>query len=278
MTERDPEILSEEEAARVLGRAAQLQADAGKGLEAPAVDGPAVHITGYALADVRSAAMEAGIPGEFVEAALADLRAERTLPEAEKGSRLAQRFLDHPPDAITVRRVIEASPGDVLSAMQAVLPVEPFRLTLNDQQGDPLDRGVLIFDIPPFSNPFQRGFVFQAREGGLRQVFVSLRPIDGPSPSCELTVYSPVSSHNIGLGVGLTLTGLTGSAAFAAFGALGLAIGIAPVAAVAAVGAALGAGFGIKGYRAVYRWAMRTAGKALEGLVGAVAARAKGVW
>jgi hypothetical protein len=40
----------------------------------------------------------------------------------------------------------------------------------------------------------------------------------------------------------------------------------------------LGAGLGIKGFRALYSASMRRARTALEGLVGAVAVRAKGVW
>ena len=113
---------------------------------------------------MRSAALEAGIANEFVEAALADVRAERALPKVDKGNTLARRFLNHPPNTITVRHVVEAAPQEVLSAMEATFPNEPFRLTLTDQQGDPLDQGVLIFDIPGSSNPFQQGFPFAASD------------------------------------------------------------------------------------------------------------------
>ncbi len=276
MAERDPETLSEEEAARLWKRAAQLQAEAAGRVEAPDVHGAAMAPPGYALAHVRSAALEAGIANEFVDAALADLRAERALPKVQKSNSLARRFLRHPPNMITARRVVEATPREVLSAMEAVFPDEPFRLTLTDQLGDPLDRGLLVFDIPGLSNPFERGFALEARDGGLRQVLVSLRPIEGPTPSCEMTVHSPVTSHNIGLGLGMLAATLTGGAGFAALGVLGLAIGIGPVAAVG--GVLLGAGLGVKGFRAVYDYAMRRARRALEGLVGAVAARAHGVW
>ena len=91
-----------------------------------------------------------------------------------------------------------------------------------------------------------------------------------------MTVHSPVTSHNIGFGIGMFAATLTGGAGFVAFGALGLAIGIGPVAAVG--GVLLGAGLGVKGFRALYAYAMRRARRALEGLVGAVAVRAKGVW
>jgi len=73
------------------------------------VQGAAMSASGYALTHVRSAALEAGIANEFVEAALADLRAERALPAAS-GSNVARKFLGHPPDTLTARRVLEATP------------------------------------------------------------------------------------------------------------------------------------------------------------------------
>ncbi len=66
MAERDPEVLSEEEAARLWERAAQLQAEAAGRIEAPEVTDAAMASPGYALAHVRSAALEAGIASEFV--------------------------------------------------------------------------------------------------------------------------------------------------------------------------------------------------------------------
>ena len=282
MTERDPETLSEEEAARLWERAAQLQAEAAKRVEAPDVQGAAMAPSGYALTHVRSAALEAGIANEFVDAALDDLRAERALPKVERNS-LARRFLDHPPDTITVRRVVEATPQEVLSAMGAVFPGEPFRLTSTDQQGNPLDRGVLVFDIQGLNAPFPQGFALEAKWSGLRQVFVSLRPIEGSSPSCEMTVQSPVTSHKVGLLQGVVATTLTGGAGFgvglvggSALVVLGLASAIVPIAAVG--GAFVGGGLGAKGYRAVYGYCMRRGRKALEGLAGAVAVRAQGGW
>ena len=283
MAERDSEILSDEEAGRLWERAAQLQAEAARRVEAPDVPGAEMGPPGYALTHVRSAALEAGIANEFVDAALADLRAERALPKVEKGNSLARRFLNHPPDTITVRRVVEATPQEVLSAMGAVLPVEPFRLTSTDQQGDPLNRGVLVFDIQGLSAPFPQGFALEAKWGGLRQVFVSLRPIEGSTPSCEMTVHSPVTSHKVGLVQGMIAAAVTGGAGLgvgllggALLGALGLAIGIGPVTAVG--GVLVGGGLGVKGYRAVYGYCMRRGRRAIEGLIGAVAVRAQGVW
>ena len=171
MTEQDPEIISEDEADRIWGRAAQLQAEAGGEIKGQEVDSAPVATPGYAVTNVRAAALEAGIASEFVDAALADFRAERALPKLERSHALARRFLNHPPKTITVRRIIEATPQKVHSSMEAVFPAEPYRLTLTDQQGDPLDRGVLVFDIPGRGNPLEQGFVLVTAEAGLRQVF-----------------------------------------------------------------------------------------------------------
>jgi hypothetical protein len=277
MTERDPEILSEEEAARLWGRAAQLQAEAAGRVETPEVTDGLLPPPGFALTTVRSAAVEAGIANEYVDAALADLRAERALPKVKKGNSLARKFLDHPPESLSVRRVVEATPQEVLSSMEAVFPADPFRLILTDQQGDPLDRGVLVFDMQAASSVLlQGGFAFETREAGLRQVFVSLRSIEGSSSSCEMNIHSPVTSQNLGLGIGLFLSTIAAGAGGFVFAGLGVAVGIGPVAGIG--GILLGGALGVKGYRALYRYALRRGKKALDGLIGAVAVRAKGGW
>lgn len=204
---RDPEFLNEEEAARLWQRAAQLQAEAAQKAEALAEESESEKADvdpseGYALTHVRSAALEVGIGGEFVDAALADLRAERALLEGKRGWRLARRILHHSPDTIKVRRVIEAPAADVLSAMWDVFPREPYRLAMTDQTADPLEGGVLVFDIQGLNSPFPEGLALEARHAGIRQVFLSLRPIDGATPSCEVILRGPVDlSHNIGVGL-----------------------------------------------------------------------------
>jgi hypothetical protein len=278
MAERNGDILSEEEAAQVWRRAAQLQSESDGGVEALELDSgdDGIPSTGYALTNVRSAAQEAGIADEFVEAALTELSVARALPRGPSGQALARKFLNQQSNIITVRKVIEAKPDEVLSAMQAVLPNEPFRLILADQQGDPLDGGALVFDFPGMKHPFERGFAFAMTDVGIRQVFVTLRPIEGPISSCEMIIQGPVTSHNTGFGLGIFVATLTGAAGFGALGAVGLALGMGPVGAIG--GVLLGAGMGVKGYRAVYNLAMRRAKKALEGLGGAVAVRTKGIW
>ncbi len=282
MMAHDPEMLSEEEATRLWGRAAQLQAEAGGDVPAPTVgaEGIGAPLRQYALTEVRSAASEAGIADQFVEAALADIRVGRLHGDERRGGALARRFLNHPPDTITIQRVVDASPQKVLSAMEAVFTSESFRLTLTDQQGDPLDGGMLVFAMPGMRTPFERGFAFEASDAGLKQMFVSLRPVDEPIGGCEITVQSPVTSHNIGLGLGMFVTTVSGGVGLGGLGAIALALGTGPVGVIGGVllGAGLGAGLGVKGFRALYHFSMRRATRALNGLVGAVAARAKGTW
>ena len=292
--ERDPKFLSEEEAARFWQRAAQLQDEATQKAEALArergsEEADVAAPEGYALTHVRSAALEAGISEEFMDAALADLRAERALPRKKGGWGLARRILKHPSDTITVRRVIEASPEEVFSAMQDVFPREPFRLTVSDQKGDLLDGGVLVFDIQGFGGTgMPEGLAGDAGWSALRQVLVSLRPIEGARPSCEVTLRGPVGWSS---GMDLFQSGLVsvfaGVPGFG-LGSFGLALSYnlaagspvwAAVAAVLAVGGGLvGGGLGVKSYRALYSWGIGRGRRGLEGLLGAIAGRAQGGW
>lgn len=279
MTDRDPEILTEEEAARLWARAAQLQAESAGRVENPGVRGAELPPPGYALTHVRAAALEAGIAEEFVEGALIDLRAERSLGRSRSGRSLAMRFLGDPPATITVRRVIEATPQEVLAAMEEVLPAEPYLLTLVDRQGDPANGGALVFDINRAGRVGFQGFAFETRDAGLKQLVASLRPAVGRPGACEITVSSPVTAHNIGFGIGSFLTTLTGAGGLMAGLGIGIAIAGGPLVPVtAALGAVAGGGLGMKGFRALYGRSMRVARKALESLTSSVAARAKGGW
>ena len=95
--ESNPEFLNEEEAAQLWQRAAQLQAEAARRAEKAESDRAETEASGetadvappegYALTHVRSAALEVGIANEFVDAALADLRAGRALSQGKRGWR-----------------------------------------------------------------------------------------------------------------------------------------------------------------------------------------------
>lgn len=287
----DPKILSEEEAARFWQRAAQLQEEAAQKAESLAEEPGSEEADvappeGYALTHVRSAALEAGISEEFMDAALADLNAERALPRKKRGWSLPRWILKHPPETITVRRVIEAAPEEVLSAMQDIFPREPYRLTLTDQKGDLLDGGVLIFDIQGFGALAPEGLARDAGFSGLRQVWVSLRPIEGATPSCEVTLRGPVAwSYGMGVFHGVMATGFAAVPA-TLLGVLGYGLSNVPeggpltalAAILIAVGGLVGGGLGVKGYRAAYRYGIRRGRQALEGLLGALAGHAQGGW
>jgi len=242
---------------------------------------------GYALAQVRAAALEVGITAEFLNAALVDLHAERALPDRSKQWRLTRWYFKNPPDHITARRVIQASVPDVLSAMEALFQTDPYRLTLTDRRGDPLEGGVLVFDIGGFGAAFPQGLAAEAGWGGYQRVFASVRPIEGATPSCEVTLRGPVAgAQNLMALLGGGLTGLAGGG--------GLGLGLAGAAALGALatgpvsvilfatfmvgGVALGGGLGTKGFRAVCGYGWRKGLTALEGLLGALARRAEGGW
>ena len=301
MSERDPEYLTEEEATQLWQRAAQLQAEAARQAELRAEDTVAPEAdaergtpaAGYALTHVRAAALEAGIGEEYVEAALADVRAERALPRrASLSRRLLRRIVPDAPDTITVRRVIDATPADVLGAMELILPPEPYRLALVDRRGDPLDGGVLVFDIQGAGFGAMEGFAGDASWADLRQLHMSLRPIPGSHPSCELTIRGPISwAHGLNLafagvfgglggGAGLALGSVGAGVAATIAAAIGLGVtGIAALTTGVAIAGAVGGGLiGARAFRAVYDHAMRTGERALSGMCSAVSLRAQGGW
>jgi hypothetical protein len=286
MTEQEDNVISAEDAARVWRLSSQLQAEATGRI--PTTDVPSAHEAspagGYALTQVRSAAREAGIGDTFMESALAELRAWQMLSNVGRGHRLAWRLLGDPPDMIVIRRVINASGDEVIAAMQAVLPGDPFRLRLRDRQGNLERGGVLLFDLPDMATPFERGFAYAMNEGGLRQVVVSLRQVEGPRGQCEMAVYSAMTAHNTGSALGVVAASVAGTLGFGAFAAVGIAVagalgGPMWIASIAAVGGGLLGGVcGLKVIQRVYQLAARRARAALEGLVGAVASRTEGIW
>jgi hypothetical protein len=291
--------VSEEEAAELWKRAAQLQAEAARRAELAARREAADELApaerthqseGYAVTHVRAAAVEAGIAEEFLDAALADLRVERALG-AQGGGGLARRFLGNPDEAVIASRVINAPLPDVLEAMEAVLPAEPFNLTLKDRRGDPAAGDLLVFDIPGASMTglSQPGFPGQASHADLREIYASLRPVgDG---ACELTMRSPVAwAFGINAGIGGLITGAgagiglgAGSALAAALGGMTAMAGMATlsvvVATLAVVGGVVACGGGAHWFfRRLYAFAMDKGDRALEAALGAVAMRAEGGW
>lgn len=271
MADGDAGGLTEAEAARVWELAAQLQsrADGDEDVSDPRTGaGPAPAASGYSLTQVRSAAAEAGIGSDFVEAALVEVRQGVPLSGAGSAPAWARVVLGDAPAVLSATRTIHATPDAVLGAMQEVLQADPFRLALTDRQGDPLQGGTLVFDAPGMKSLSDRSFAFDMADSGVRQVFVSLRP--RPDGDCDIVVRGPVTAQNQGTGLG-TLAGLLGGGAL---GAVGLATGLG--AAAVAVGALLGGGLGVRAFRGLYSRAMRRSTGALDRLAGSVGARATG--
>lgn len=287
----DNETMGEDEAVRLWERAADLAraAEVAKAtamatrIDAPTRPPGQAASGGYALAHVRSAALEAGIAPEFVDAAVADYRAEQVLSQTGTGSAFVRWFLDNPPDTITARRVVAKPAHEVLAAMEALFLVEPYRLLLVERRGDVLAGGTMVFDIHSNASPFNPGFGYQMRDSGVRQLAVALHPIAGDVSSCEVTIHGRVSSQVVSTGLGLLLSSLAGAAGTAvglvagvAVAGLGVSTGIVPLLVIG--GAAMGGAGGTKGFRALYRRSMHNGTRALEGLLDAIAGLAQGGW
>ncbi|MCY3545705.1 MAG: hypothetical protein OXH51_03645 [Gemmatimonadetes bacterium] len=290
---QDETRISEKEARALWRRAAELQAEAARRLEErsrqlaprgqPADMG---EVEGYRLADVRAAAEEAGISPEFVDHALVESR-NRGLAEGTQAqpSAMAARFLGQPPLTLEVSRVIHAPAEEVYAAMQRILPGRPFRLSLTDHYGaDPLDGGVLAFNVPAFSytaTTTDQSFAYEMAWADLKQLLFSLRRLDTDPPATELTVQaSLVRSQKLSMWVGGGISGvvasLSGVVGGFAGGAVGTALGIGGFAAGTAVagflagGCAVG-GLAMLGWRGVYRYALRRGEKAIRNLIGSIA-------
>ena len=289
---QDDTRIPEEEAHALWRRAAELQAEAARRLEqrprqlvSRGDSADSVEVEGYRLADVRTAAQEAGISPEFLDRALAESRS-RVLVEGTEAqpSAMAARFLGHPPRTLEVSRVIHAPAEEVYAAMQRILPRRPFRLTLIDHHGaDPIDGGVLVFKVPAYSytaTSSDQSFAYEMAWADLKQLLFSLRRLDTDPPATELTVRgSLIHSHKLNLWVGGVISGLLASVsgvggAFAG-GAAAVALGFGGL----AVGAIVGSLFGgvaagrlaMLGWRKLYRYALRRGEKAIRNLIGSIA-------
>ena len=301
MKRSGPDRLTEDEAARLWQRAAQLQAEAAQREEAAQqADEPPPEEDaaggGYRLEHVRAAAIEAGIDAEHLDAALADLRVEQATSMRSGGGPFSRWVLKNPPQSITVRRVVEATPAEVLRSMERIFPDEPYRLRLQDRQGDPLDGGLLVFEIEGagFVPQNTTDFTGKASAADLRQVLVTLRPVRGSdSVHTEVALRGPVAwAHGINAaistgvvtvvgGIGLALSWpLGGWVATTLWGAGVLAPGAAAAvgAAATALGTAVAGRLGVEGMRTMYDFSLGKGRKGLEALLSALALDAQGGW
>lgn len=284
--------LSDQEAERIWRRAAELQAAAARLAELRAREvgggagtgpdedgGPS---DGYSLAEVRDAAVEAGIPPALIEQALLEVEADRAARHrGHEVPAAAGRLLGETPESVEVSRVLPADRQAVLAALAELVPNAPYHLRLVEVVGPaPTDGGLLVFELRGAQDLIALGagsfssFSLAMQTADLRRFVFRLVPA-GDGSATEVSVRSPLDYSKrlntwVGGGIvvgGGALSGLAGGAAGAAL--LG---GLATAGPALAVGAGLaaaagGAGLLVRGYRRLYRWALRKGERGLEELL-----------
>jgi len=286
MTEEGTNFLDESESRRVWEKAARLQAEASSEGGGPPAEGIVVSPRdGRDVRDVLTAGEEAGIERRFLDAALNEVRSDRVLPAPPRNRHWAARFFGGLLDVIEARQIIEASPEQTLSTLLEQFSAGFFGLSLNERIGDPLDSGVLVFDIEGLGSLNKPWLAREVSASAVRQVYVSIRELDEAPLSCEVTLRGPIAwSHNTGLVHGLLVTTLTGGIGGTTVGALAAAalggflmtpLGLTVAGVSAGTGLILGGGLGRNGYRAFCRYGIERARRALEKALVGIAVRAE---
>ena len=250
MSNDDKQRLSEEMAARLWQRAAELQSEAAKRIEATSRLAAEAEISepdtsGYALGHVRQAAEEAGIAGEFVDAALAEVTAHDVAGHHKNSvmDSLAQRILGTGPEFLEVRRVVAAPAEDIYKTMQGSFPAPPYNLSLRDIRGDVLRGGVMVFDVPSITALSYTSFEYEMSWASLKQIMVSIHPVG--EESCEVVVRSSVRFYRrLGGGLGTALASAAGLGGGVFGVGLGLAVGTGLGLATAGLGRCSGSSMG----------------------------------
>ncbi len=262
-------VLTEQEALAVWQRAAQLQAEAARRMErtaklqAPTTADHADAASGsYRVRDVEAAAVEAGISRQYVALALAERRTQApgvVVPViSERLDRQFTSMLGTADRAISVSRVINASPKATLAAIDTVFTAAPYKLKFNDAvNGHPLDGGVLRFTMPRLTTSgLANLFRMTSKDNRLAYRLEQLEMFDlsvtlnargtAERPTCEIVItgdlrtglrrnlytdWGMMGFHAAIAGTGGTsvLAGVVGSAALAAIPGLALG-GMAAVA------------------------------------------------
>lgn len=290
--------LTEDQAAEVWRRAAQLQAEAAARLEresrspGKALKGDAstslvssaeaevaelVPTHTYRLRDVEAAAMEAGISQRFVALAISELPGEN-LPAVRTNSggvrdKVGAAVLGNIKHSLSVSRVINAPARDVLKAMGRTFQGESYGMTLVDQLGPhPLDGGVLVFRLPGRDWMKSQSPFLWLRDGLYGKTLrATIRTLEHDSGSCEVSVFADLRE-----GISINVWGYSAITASTTTvsGLVGGLIGVKSAALVglaAALPAAglvlLGGSLGLLASRAGYQWEVRKARSELEQLL-----------
>ncbi|WP_396221453.1 serine/threonine-protein kinase [Gemmatimonas sp.] len=291
-------VLSENEARVVWQRAAQLQAEAAHRMERRAVlesarvSGEAAVITtddAYRLRDVEAAAVEAGISRQYVAIALAELRANPssaalTDPMSEGADRRTTLLMGTADRALSVSRVIQASPKDTLQALGAVFTAAPHEFTLQDTvNGHPLDGGIMRFKVPRFMGAYSNPFAAMSKAKAVRYRLEQIELFDlnvtlqargtAAAPACEIVVTGDLRAglrRNVMFDLGI-MAAVSFFASVSTAVKLGSMLKVPVLSAaplIAAAGAAvLGSAAVIIWYRWLFRGALRETYEELGGLL-----------
>lgn len=282
-------VLSEADALAIWQRAAQLQAEAAHRLErttslqAPGVtDASSPDSGSYRVRDVEMAAVEAGISKQYVALALAEQQARgANAGVVVIGDRMDRQFttlLGTSERAISVSRLIPASPKETLAAIGVIFTGDLYRLRVNDTvNGHPLDGGILRFTVPRLTevSATRRSSKLTLRLEQL-EVFslnVTLQARGTPQqPACEVVVSGDLREgmrRNLRADFAMTTGG--GVLAGVGTGAVAVAMGAATLAALpGVVGGVVAAGSVMAWYRWLYRSALRHATTELSELLAAL--------
>jgi len=272
-------LLSEADALAVWQRAAQLQAEAAHRMEravAPPTDNSEDR-EGYRVRAVEAAAVEAGISRQYVAIALAELRANaasgrHVSPMSARADRRTTLLMGTSDRALSVSRVIPASPKDTLQALGAVFTSSPRNFTVQDTvNGHPLDGGILRFRVPRMMEAYSNPMVAFSREAQLRYRLEQIELFDlnvtlqargdAARPACEVVITGDLR-EGLRRNVLWDLSMMGGASSLAFIGGakvLGIMLSVgaftaAPLA--GAVGVAMLAGGGTAMW---YRWLFRKA-------------------
>ena len=190
-------LRDEREVSAVLQRAAQLQADAARRVEARSRIGASpTTASGLRVSEVQAAAVEAGIAAEYVAMAAAELPASGALavPAVPAGAegRWAVRLFGKDCRQLEASRVFHAPAKAVLDALAQVWQASPYSLRLLDAVGPhPLDGGAVMFRVPKFvasadgSGPL--GFLYYMHVLGITQLRLTMQRRGRDAIECTVT-------------------------------------------------------------------------------------------
>ncbi len=290
--------LSEDQAASVWRRAAQLQAEAAARLERetrshslvlggeagagtmspPTLSNESPPTSAYRLRDVEAAAVEAGISQRFVALAISELPNENlpAIPERQDGSRekIGAAMFGELHHSLSVSRVIRAPARDVLKAIGRTFQGPPYRMMLVDQIGPhPLDGGILVFKLAAqdWSGQIENSFGWLTYGAFAKNIRATIRVLEHDRSACEVSLFADLRP---GIGANVwTYSSLTAGATAASgvvggvVGAQVMALAGAAIALPVAVTMLAGGSLALLASRASYHWGLRKAKKELEELL-----------